>query len=113
MIAVPAMLGTIAVVHLSFVGRIVQVVEQLLGEVDGVIEVIAVGAADVEVNLAAQFGAEFTPVAAQDLDQVIVLLPVIRNSAINPAGSLVEDRRRVAVGSLRAIDGLPDVVLLA
>ncbi len=64
-IAVPAMLGPIAVEHLSAVGRVGRLLEEVFHQVDGVIEVIIVHIADVDVDLAFEVLADLGPVALE------------------------------------------------
>ena len=87
--------------------------QEIFDQVDGVVEHVVVGAADVDAELAAEFGAERGPVALQDVAEVVVFLPVGGDCGIDVAGFFVENRRGVAVVTDRAVDRLPDVELFA
>ena len=60
-IAVPAVLGFVAVFNFAVVGRIRGGLEKIFEEIDGVVEHVIVRAADVYVELALKFGAELGP----------------------------------------------------
>ena len=74
-VAVPAVLGAVAVFHFAFVGRVAGL-QKILQQVDGVVQKIVVGAADVDVELALQLRAQRRPVALEDVAQIVVLFPV-------------------------------------
>ena len=112
-IAVPAVFGAVAVFYFAFVGRVRGGFQKIFDEVDGVVEHVVVGAAHVDAELAAEFGAERGPVRLQDVAQVVVFLPVGGDFGIDLAGFLVENLHGIAVGADWAVDGLPDVELLA
>ena len=103
-VAVPAVLGAGAVLHFAVVGDAVAGgaggLEEVLHQVDGVVEEVGVVGADVEVELALEFGAEGLPVALQDGVEVEVVVPVGGGLVVDGAGLLVEDGDGVAVGAL-------------
>ena len=81
--------------------------------VDGIVEEIIVGAADVDVELAVQFRPERRPVALQNGAEIVVFPPVSGDRRIDLAGFLIEDRFRITVFSRRAEHRLPDIELLS
>src|SRR6185312_2430280 len=76
MVAVPAMLGTVAVVHLALVGRL-GVLQEILHQVNGIVQIVVVHVADIDVDLALQARRQLLPVALQDVAQVVVVLPIL------------------------------------
>jgi hypothetical protein len=115
-VAVPAVLGAIAVLDFSFIGDAVTgragLVEKVLQQVDRVVEEVGVGGADIDVQFALQVGPQLVPIALQDGVQVVVIVPVGCDMVIDGAGLLVEDLRRIAVWAHRSVDCLPNVELL-
>ena len=111
-VAVPAVLGPIAVEYLAAIGWVGGFLQKVFHQVDGIIEVKIVHVADVDVDLALEVFADLGPIALEDRVQVVVLLPIFRHVRIDDAGALVPDRLGVAVGPDRRVDGLPDIPLL-
>ena len=112
-VAVPAVLGPVAVINLAVVVGVFGVFQEFFHQVDRIVQVIVVHVANIDVNFALELGAESFPVALQDVAQVVVLAPVGRRVGINFAGQLVPDAPRVAVRSDRRENCFPDVVLVA
>src|SRR5215813_3851860 len=113
MIAVPAMLGAVAVIHLAPVKRICRALQELLDQVHRVVQIVVVHVAAVDMYLAFEFRAERLPIALEDMAQVVIFAPVFGDRAVYIAGHLVPDALRIAVWAYRRIDGLPDVPLVA
>ena len=80
---------------------------------DCAIEIVSVGGANVEMQLALQLGAERFPIALQDGVEIVMLAPVIGDGVIDYSGALIENFFWITVGSRGAEDGLPDVPLFA
>jgi hypothetical protein len=112
-IAVPAMLGFVAVFDFAFVRGIRGGLQEVFEQIDGVVEHVIIGAADVDVQLAAEFGTKLVPIALKDRGEIVVLLPVGGDVVVDDARFFVENGLRVAVLADGAVDGLPDVKLFA
>ena len=112
-IAVPAMLGTISILHLAAIWRIGRGLQKILHAIDGVVQEVGVGAADVDVDLARELRTQRCPVAFENRFEIVVLAPVLGDVVIDLARLLVEDGLRIAVLAHRAIHRLPDIELLA
>ena len=87
--------------------------QKIFDEIDGVVEHVVVGAAHVDAELAAEFGAERGPVALENVAQVVVFFPVGGDFRIDVAGFLIENLLGITVRADWAVDGLPDVELFA
>src|SRR5271156_3390112 len=105
-VAVPAVLGPLAIFHFALVGdsvaRGTRFVEKILHEVDSVVEEVRIGGADVKMDLALELGAQLIPVTLQNGVQVIVIVPVGGNLMIDDPSLLVENLRRIPVSARRA-----------
>ncbi len=112
-VAVPTVFRPVAVFDFAFVGGICGGLEEVFDQIDSVVEHVVVGAAYVDAEFAAEFGAEGGPVALEDVAEVVVFLPVGGDFRIDVAGFLVEDLHGITVGADWAVDGLPDVELFA
>jgi hypothetical protein len=98
MIAVPAVLGAIAVIHFPAVGRPCQTLEDVLCQVDGVVQVVRIHVADIDVKLTFELPSEAAgPVPMQDVRKVVVLPPGGCDVRIDLACRLVPDPARVTV----------------
>ena len=64
---------------------------------NGVVEVVGIHIADGEVQLADEVRTQCLPVALQDVAQIKMLLPVIRDVVINNARDRIVDRFRIAI----------------
>src|SRR5262245_13788128 len=113
MIAVPAMFGAITVIHLAPVKRICRALQKLLDQVDGVVQIVIVHVAAVDVYLAFELRAERFPIALENVAEIVIVAPVFGDRTIYLAGHLVPDALRIAVGSHRRVNRLPDVPLIA
>src|SRR5580658_8801425 len=111
-IAVPAVFGALAVSHLALVRR-PQTLETLLRKVDRIVQIVSIGAADVDVDLAAQLWRERAPIARNDVRQIEMLAPVLGHLAIDDTAQLVVQLLRVAVRADWSKHRAPDVVLSA
>ena len=107
------MLGPVAVRDLAAVGRVLDLLEDVLHQVYGVVQIIVVHVADIDMDLALELLADLGPVALEDVAEVVVLAPVLGDRAVDHAGPLVPDPLGVSVRPDGRIDGLPDVPLLA
>src|SRR5262245_22156835 len=113
MIAVPAVLGAVAVIHFAGVKRSGCALQKLLDQVDRVVQIVVIHIAAVDVNLAFELRTERLPITFEDVAEVIIFAPVFGDRTIYLAGHLVPDALRVTVGPYRRIDRLPDVPLIA
>src|SRR5690606_418637 len=101
-ITVPAVLCTITVGDLAVVVRIRRALEELLDQVDGVVEVVVIHVANVDVELPFELAAEpLAPVAAQDVAEVVVLPPVLGHFLVDHARPAIPDPLRIAIRILR------------
>src|SRR6186713_2615981 len=113
-IAVPAMLEAVSIRNLTFIGWVFRVREELIGKAYRAVEEVVVHRAYIYVQFAAELFAEpALPVAAQDLHQIVVLLPVLGDLVVDHARALVPDRRGITIRAHRRENGLPDVPLIA
>src|ERR1700680_297822 len=101
-----------AIFEIAGVIGIVGLGEKLLEEADGVVEIVGVARADLDVNLADELGSERLPVALKDVAQVVVLAPIGGDLMVNHAGKRIPDGLGVAIVTDGAVDGLPDIVLV-
>src|SRR5262245_55512065 len=113
MIAVPAVLGAVAVIHLARVKRIGRALQKLLDQVDRVIQIVVIHVATVDVYLAFELRAERLPITLEDVSEVVIFAPVFGDRTIHLAGHLVPDALRITVGAYWRIDRLPDVPLIS
>jgi hypothetical protein len=67
--------------------------------VDAHVEVVGVRVADIDVDLVGDFGPERRPVGLEDVAQIVVVLPVLRDVLVDDARLLVPDALRVTVGA--------------
>ncbi len=67
MIAIPAMLGTVAVVHLAVADRIGQLLQHILRGVDRIIQVVAVHIPHIDMDLPFQLPADLRPIPLNDM----------------------------------------------
>src|SRR5476651_1409173 len=95
-IAIPAVLGAITVCHRAAIARS-QGFESLLREVHGISQVIIIAVADVEMYFASQFRCESGPVTRDNVGEIKMLAPIRRNSRVDGAGHLIEDRLWIAI----------------
>ena len=91
---------------------ILRAVEEFLHEVNGVVEVVIVHGAAVDVDLAAKFRSELFPIPLQDVAKIVILSPVISHVRVDLARPFVPDTFRISVGPDGAVDGLPDIPLV-
>ncbi len=88
-------------------------IEDRLDVHDSEIEVVIVHIADIDADLSHELGRKRRPVRPQIRSEVIpAVAHVVRDVAIDVAGLLVPQRRRVAIRSYRSVHGLPDLQLL-
>src|SRR5262249_33386797 len=113
MIAIPAVLGAIAVIYLACIERIGCALQKLLDKIDCIVQIIVIHVAAIDVYLAFELRAERLPIAFEDMTEVIIFAPVFGHRTIYLAGHLVPDALRITVGAYRRIDRLPDVPLIA
>src|SRR5262247_543459 len=97
MVAVPAMFGAVAVIHLAPVKRSCRALQKLLDQVDRVVQIVVVHVAAVDVYLAFEFRARSLPIALENVAEVVIFAPVFGDRAVYLAGHLVPDAFRVAV----------------
>ncbi len=109
----PAVRLAVAVHEEALVVRVLGLLHPLLELLRRVVQVVRVDVAGVEVQLVDELRAERRPVLLEVIAQVVVLLPVLRDLAIDLAGSLVEQRLEIAVLADRPEHRGPDVDLLA
>src|ERR1700722_2809208 len=109
-IAVPAMLGPVAVFHFALVrhpvARGAGFIEKVLHQVNGVVEEVGIGRADVKMELPLELRPKLVPVALEDGIQIIVIVPVGGCLVVDGPGLLIENLRRVAVRAHRAVNRL-------
>src|SRR5260370_21309451 len=114
-IAIPAMFRAVAVLHLALVRhtarRRPRGLQKILHQVNGIVQEVSIRAAYIDVQLALQLRPQRSPVALQLGVQVVVGLPVLGHFVVDLAGSLIEDRLRIAVLTNRRIHRLPDIEL--
>ena len=91
------MLRPVAIVDLAPVIRIGRALEELLGQVHGVVEIVVIHVADIDVQFALELGPERQPVALQDVREVVVLAPVRGDGVVYDAGLLVPEAQRVTI----------------
>src|SRR5262245_43848433 len=113
MVAVPAMLGPVAIVHVARVVGIRRASQEIFSQIHGVAQVIIVHVADIDEQLSLQLGSQRRPISAQDVRQVVILFPVVRYLMIDLADELVPNRLGVTIGAEWGIHCLPDVPLIA
>jgi len=76
------------------------------------LEAVIVHVTDVDVDFSPQLRPQRLPIALEDITEVIVLLPKLRDFGVDLSGELIPDRRGVAVGSDGSENCLPDVPLV-
>jgi hypothetical protein len=76
LIAVPAVFGTVSVIHFAGVIGIRGIFKKLLHQVDGIVEVIIVHVPAIDMDLSFQFGTQCFPVAFEDITEVVIFSPV-------------------------------------
>src|SRR5215468_7917852 len=113
MIAVPAMLGAVAVIHLAPVKWVGRPLQKFLDQIDRVVQIVIVHVAAVDVNLAFQLRTESLPIALEYIAEVVIFAPVFGHRMIYLAAHLVPDAFRITVWTRRRKNGLPDVPLFA
>src|ERR1019366_10745731 len=92
-IAVPAVFGSRAILHLTLVGDAVALraggLQEVLHQVNRVVQHVGVVRAHVDVQFALQLRTKSSPAALQDRIQVVVVVPVGRGLVVDHAGGLV------------------------
>ena len=83
-------------------GRILRGLEKRIDVAHGVREVPLIRRADREMNLACEAWADRRPVALEDVSEIGMVAPVLRDAVIDGSGALVPDHSRIAVGGDRA-----------
>ena len=83
MIAVPAVFGARFVIHFAGVVGILCAFKEIIHEINGVVEIIVVTLADVDVNFSLEFWPKLLPIAPEDVAKVVMLSPVVRHRAID------------------------------
>src|ERR1700704_1911085 len=100
-VAIPAMFGARFVVNFAAVVRILGALEKVIDEVDGIVEIVVVGLAHVDVKFAFEFRSQLFRVPPEDVTKVEMLPTVLGNGTINLSSHLVPDRFRVPIFSNR------------
>lgn len=111
MVSVPTVLRAIAIVDFALVKRGIGFLEKIFHQVHGIVEIEIVHVATVDMYLPLEFGTERRPVALQDVAEVVVLFPILGNFRIDIARQFIEDACRISIGTLRGVNGFPNVPL--
>ena len=113
MVAVPAVLRERAILDNTVIVRVSRSLEDCFNEVDGVVEIVVVHRAAVDVDLALELWSKGRPIALENVTEVVVLAPVLGDPVIDLAGEFVPDPLGITILSHRAVDGFPDVPLIS
>src|SRR5436190_15769756 len=89
--------------------RIVGFLDEVVEHVHAHVQEVAVGVANIDIDLVGQLRAERRPVGLHDVAQVVMLFPVRGDLLVNLAGLLVPDRNRIAVVADGTVRRFPDV----
>src|SRR5262245_55301501 len=105
------MIGARAKGDFALVGRL-RLRQKIVKQMDGVVEEIIIGLADPDVELAAQFRGQRTPVLLQNEPQ-IVFLPMLQNRAVDFPGLAVPQGLGIAVVAAGTECGIPGAPIAA
>ena len=97
MISIPAMLGTITIIHLATVVGITGALQKLFGEIDGVVKIVVIHQAGINVQLPFEFGAQRGPIPFEDVAQIEIFLPVGGDFRVYFTGLLIPQPKRIAI----------------
>ena len=106
------MLGPVPVEDLPLVIGVCGLLQEILHQVYGVVQVVIIHIPAIDMDLSPELGAQVFPVPLQDIAQIIIFPPVRGHLRVYLPGFLVPDPLGVSIRSLGGIGGFPDVPLL-
>ena len=95
-VAVPAVLGARAVGHFAAIGWVGRGVEKVLHTVDGIVQEVGIFRADIDVNLASEFGAQLRPVSFENFFNQLGFKP----KSTSPSGNGYQSVLEISAGRL-------------
>ena len=112
MIAVPAVLGPVPVIHFSAVIRICRAFQKFFSQIDRIVQVIIIHVSAVDMDLSQKSGTQSIPIPLQDVAEIIIFPPVFGYFVVDLPRQFIPYRFGITILPHRRINRLPDVPLI-
>ena len=101
MITIPAVFCTVTIIHYTIISWITKRFKHVFCQIDGIVQIIIIHIATVNMDLAPEFLAQLIPVTFHDVGQIKIFFPKLCNVAIYIPRLFVPNAFWISIGANR------------